>query len=446
MRLSPRIYIPITAAVVSAVIIGLVFLWQIQTSVSVIEGGFLQPGEKKSTFAGLFGQTIRPDDTIPQSDALLAMREGEIAELKADLKAAEQLYQQSINAGGGIAALKKLASVQLKRRSYEDAAHTIQKLRSEEPDNPDVLLLEGLLKLKSGEAGSARRIFERKASSPQGQYGLGLTWLSEGDHDQATLHFTQAVQNTDATIRAYAQTMLDAYEEYALFQGTNDVHLQALLARALAEVNECELALPLANQAVNRQDKYRDAWIVKGFCELATERPQEALASLERAYSLDPEKPEVQYFLARTHDALGDTGNAITFLQYAIINGFSPEKDARYLLAEYALKAGNTPLALEQHLALTQKEDALLQDYENYVRVALTSPDYLNDAYEVAKNAKAKWPEDSLALTLFAEAAIATGKSNEAEQALRSALAIDPNFKQAQDLLNKLSGVVVQGS
>jgi len=51
-----------------------------------------------------------------------------------------------------------------------------------------------------------------------------------------------------------------------------EIHLLTLVSRALAQVQECELALPLLSQVTGIQDDYRDAWIVQGFCELSSER------------------------------------------------------------------------------------------------------------------------------------------------------------------------------
>ena len=79
----------------------------------------------------------------------------------------------------------------------------------------------------------------------------------------------------------------------------------------------------------------------KGILRIRNGQNKEAPASLERAYQLDPEKPEIQYFLARVYHALKDNTNAITFLQYAIVNDFEPENDARELLASYALESDN---------------------------------------------------------------------------------------------------------
>jgi tetratricopeptide (TPR) repeat protein len=207
-------------------------------------------------------------------------------------------------------------------------------------------------------------------------------------------------------------------------------------------VNECETGLLLIGPVIAVEPRYRDAWIVKGFCEFNTERTKEALASLEQAYSLDPEKPEIQYFLARTYAALGNPGNAVTFLQYALLNGFQPEKEARLLLADYATELGDTELALEQYKILSEAEDSDLDAFKRYINLATASSHHALDALSLAKNALRKWPDDAVALTLAAKAALAAGVPSDARNYIEKALAIDPTDKEALSVQQAISEAV----
>jgi tetratricopeptide (TPR) repeat protein len=210
-----------------------------------------------------------------------------------------------------------------------------------------------------------------------------------------------------------------------------------LLGHALADVQECELALPLLSQVTRQQDDYRDAWIQQGFCELTTERTTEALASLERAYQLDPEKPEVQYFLGRAYSAQGDHGNALTFLQYALQNGFEPESEVRRLIAEEALQTGNIALALDQEDALTKLPDATVNTYSDYVTAAITSKK-TQEAEVKAQEAVQKWPSEPLAYDLLGWSQTVSGDKVAARISLDKALSLNPNLQSAKDHLKAL--------
>lgn len=226
---------------------------------------------------------------------------------------------------------------------------------------------------------------------------------------------------------------MKAYQEFSLFPDGQIIHRQTLLARALAEIGECGIAKHLLDPVLSEQGRYRDAWIVRGFCALATDDPKGALSALEQAYALDPSKPETQYFLARTHAALGDPQNAVTFLQYAIINGFEPVRDARRLLASYAQELGNVDLALEQRLLLV--DGGSLADMRAYVEQASTIPSSAAQGYKVAESGVARWPDEAGAHALAASAALAAGLPDRAKQHAERALNIDPRNEEAQRVL-----------
>lgn len=445
VKIPPRIYLPLLLAAILGAAVGGLFLWQIHRSVATIEGSFKTGGSTSFLQKILPGSPRTTPSSTMQSQALMELRQGEIFELKGEWKRAEDKYAESVESGGGTPALKKLASIQLQRREYDGAGATIDKLKQENKDSDDVMLLEGILALRKGDVPTAVSIFSRKPDAPQSMYGLALTSIVKGEHDKAKQHLMKAGESADPAIRGIAAVILEAYNEFALFPEGRVEHLATLLARSLAQVNECEAALALTNPVVTAEPRYRDAWIVKGFCEFTTERTKDALVSLEQAYSLDPEKPEIQYFLARTHAALGDPQNAVTFLQYSIINGFQPERDARELLADYALELGNTALALEQYKLIANGKDGDLDAYKRYVDLAVGTANHGLDALALAKEALLKYPDDAAALTMAAKAALAAGLPTDAQKYIEAALKIDPKYKDAvvvQDAITKAGAPV----
>ncbi|MEK7218575.1 MAG: tetratricopeptide repeat protein, partial [Patescibacteria group bacterium] len=213
--------------------------------------------------------------------------------------------------------------------------------------------------------------------------------------------------------------------------------LSTLLARSLAKVQECALALPFLSRVTQQQDDYRDAWIVQGYCQLVTERTQEALASFERSYTLDPQKPEIQYFLGRTYGAMEDHKNALTFLQYALMNGFNPEKDVRRAIAAEAEKAGNVQLAFEQEKILATASGSDLASIAAFVALALRA-ERQNDAFEAAEKATLRWPDSAQAYALLGSAAEAAGKKDEARSAYGRALELDGSLDEVKEKLLNL--------
>ncbi len=438
VKLSTRLTIPALLALALGLSIGGLFLWQIHQSVNTIESSFGTSGT--SLLKKLLpGDSKNYPTSAMQSQALIELRQGEIFELKGEWKQAQEKYKRSVESGGGAPALKKLAAIQLQRREYDDASKTIDALKDENPESEDVMLLEGILALRRGNPSEATAVFNTNPESPQGLYGLALVSIVNGDHEKAKTLLAKAAQAGEPAIRTAANVVIQSYNEFALFPDGQQTHLSTLLARSLAQVNECEMALLLVNPVVLTQPSYRDAWIVKGFCEFTTERTRDALASLEQAYALDPEKPEIQYFLARTYAALGDPQNAVTFLQYAVVNGFSPERDARELLADYAQELGNIELALEQYRIIAEGKESDLDAYKRYVEIASSTQNHTLDAIALAKAALTRWPDDPSALAIAAKAALAAGMKEDAKAYIDSALRIDPKNPDAQKVQSELS-------
>jgi len=440
MQIPPRILVPIVLAVVLSTGIGGIFFWQIKHSVTVIESAFQGNTKEKTFLRSLLGgrKALPTLGEGNQSEALLLLKQGELFEFRGEWKKAEEKYRLSTEAGGGILALKKLAAIQLQRRQYDTVSGTIDHLRNGGASNEDIQFLLGILALRQGKMQDALSAFRRIGDEPKGIYGQSLVSLAKGDHEEARALLIQAQASTDPTIRSYATVILEALSEYALFPQSDQSHLLALLSRALAETNECEVGLSLVKPVTEERSQYRDAWIVRGFCEFTTERTAEALTSLEHAYKLDPEKPEIQYFLARTYAALGDPQNAVTFLQYAILNGFEPQRDARELLAEYARELGQTELALEQYTIIAEKNDGGIAEYRRAIELGASSQTHALEALSLAKQAEKKWPDDALVLALLAKASAAAGLPEDARKYAERSLAIDPTNEMARGVLDSL--------
>lgn len=433
MKLSPRIIAPVILAAICAGLL-MAFLWWQLTQSTLLAGN-----QKFNTNDVL---SINPgnlsDDPVPTGDvSLLHLRQGDILALRGEWAEAQDEYEESVKAGGGLPALRKLAQAQMQRRDIRGVQSTLRQMKDAGARPEDILLLETIIDLRTGELVEAKAVLEAAEDSPQKHYGLSLLHIIQGDHENAIVELELTASGWDPVLRSYARTLQSAYQEFDLFPEGSDLHLITLLSRSLAQVQECELALPLLVQVTSIKDDYRDAWIVQGYCELITERPEQALVSLEHAYSLDPQKPEIQYFLARAYAALHEYQNAITFFEYALTNGFVPQSEVRRLIARNALEIGNASLALDQYEALTEDPEAGIDMYEGYITAAaaLGRPE---EALVKATEAVERWPEDARTYELLGNVALQLGRTEDARSAFEQALKIDPALLSAQEKLNQL--------
>ncbi|MBI3336462.1 tetratricopeptide repeat protein [Candidatus Peregrinibacteria bacterium] len=441
MKIHPRIFIPIVSAILCAMLLIAVLWWQLATSTAL-----LLKQNKSSTLVGNILQNTfpSPPDIDPAhfpenayDESLLQLRRGDLLALNGELAQAQQEYEQSIRNGGGLPALRKLAQIQLQRRDMRGAKETLRQLKNAGARSEDLLLLESIILLRSGELVQARSLLQHAPDSPQKYYGLSLLAILEGDHQKAKEHLEYVRSGWEPILRSFAITILAAYGEYDLFPTSPNIHLITLLARSLAQVQECELALPLLVQVTQEQDDYRDAWIVQGYCEFTTERFNQSLHSFERAYTLDPEKPEIQYFLGRSYAALGNHSTALTFLQYALKNGFEPQGEVRKFIIQEAIATDNATIAIDQYDALLSLPSATIAVFREMIHLAIAS-DNQELALLKAIDATHRFPEDPQAFLLLGEIALQTNNPDQARTALSQALSLDPNLSVAKDLLKKL--------
>lgn len=437
MPISRRITIPVTCALLVVVVLGGFLFWQLEKTRVDLEHALKADVSGGASSTDTNQPAAAQNMPLDASDPLTLLRQGDIFTMRGDWKGAQEQYQRAVDAGGGLTALRKLAQAQLNRRDVHGAQDTLDQLRREGARSEDVLLLESIIHLRTGELEKAGAVLNAAQDSPQKHYGLALLAIVVRNHEVARNELGLVLNGWEPVLRSYAKVLNNAYDEYALFPKSPEIHLLTLLSRSLAQVQECELALPLLSQVTSIQDDYRDAWIVQGFCELSSERGSEALASLERAYQLDPEKPETQYFLARAYSMQSDHANAITFLQYALQNGFEPASEANRLLASEALAAGNPQLALDTFGVMTQLPDSSIDTYRDYVNAAIQA-DRKEEALVKAQEAVQKWAQDARAFDLLGVAKLATGDKDGARAAFDDALRLDAKLPSALEHRSQL--------
>ena len=384
--------------------------------------------------------SIMPTAAIdPRDRALLHLRQGDLLALKGDWAGAEKEYRASVENDGGLPALRKLAQAQLQRRDIEGVERTLRSLKSAGARSEDLLLLESIVALRTGELVHARELLTNAEDSPQKHYGLALLAIVESNHPQAQIELQAVAAGWEPVLRSYGRSLRAAYDEFALFPESTEIHLITLLSRALAQVHECELALPMLTTVIAAQADYRDAWIVQGYCELTTERFDSAVASLEQAYNLDPSKPETQYFLARAYSARGEHENAITFLEYSLQNGFEPAAEIHRALALEANLAGKNHArtrTLRAPRICTRRDHCRLRR----LREIRNHRGQKDEAYAKAQEAVSKFPDDALSHELLGLSATELEKIEEARISFKKALEIDPYRESVKEERLKVIG------
>ncbi len=428
MQWSPRIVVPILLALLLSIGIGSIFFLRIQTSIQFIERSIEESQGKKSNTSLLSRIRGRAPNINAKdlSKTIQSIQEGALFESKGMIDRAEERYRYAIENGGGNDARVFLIHLLRKKGDVQKATMIIQESENNGGISDDLLLEKGLLLLKKN-PNEAREFFEALGEKTNvQQYGKALVAMTQGDH-RASENAINAMQESDDHWKRIRSTLRNAYQEFALFEHGEDVHRDTLLARALAEIDECPTAQTILTNVLTTKDDYRDAWIVQGYCELMSGATKDALTSLERAYAIDPIKPEIQYFLARAYFNLGDPQNAITFLQYAISNGFEPKNDARNLLIEYAKEGGSIDLALENLQILLQEESALsTRRLQDFTALALSTQERALKALSFLEEVQKKNPESVPLLVASIQCAEIAKEEEKRTQLVHTLQMIDP--------------------
>lgn len=112
-----------------------------------------------------------------------------------------------------------------------------------------------------------------------------------------TQNFSATARAMDDDFRAQIASQTNAYEA-------------AKLGMTFLRTQKDELALAAFEKATTLDSGYRDAWVWRGYTELKTNQPQEALASLKKAEEIDPINARTYQLLAIAYSQTGDVDAA----------------------------------------------------------------------------------------------------------------------------------------
>jgi len=327
----------------------------------------------------------------------------------------------------------KLGKSHMLLGNYTKAQTNFEKALEIEPNNVNSLIFLAKNYIKQSAFEKAKNIFSNiETNNPEIVFYLALFDLLVNENNSAQKKLTQIIETTeDKALKEKIANLLNSYEEFSLFKGGKNIHLRTLLAKSLNQIEEYELSLAILKEIIQEKNDYRDAWILNGYAYLSLENYEFALDSFRKAYDLDSEKPETQYFIGLTYFELGQTEDALTYLNIALKNGFEPQIQVKQ-------KLGDIYLAKKDYVQTVEMlEDILELSSENvntFIRPIWIYLDFLNDpdkALELAQKAYKLHPESAMTYNLLAWSYLGKNEYLKAEEYLKKAIKIDPNLQAA---------------
>ncbi len=339
----------------------------------------------------------------------------------------QEAYKKDRN---NLSPLYAIGKINLRTSNFSKAEDIFKDLTQRDPNNLEAKIYLGRSLLDQRKISEAQKIFDPITDNNQTvKYYQGIIAAYFGDNDRAQTLLNQAVALAGSDdITKKANNFLSAYNEYKFNVESPDVHLKVLLARSFNQCGEYEMAIPLLFAVTKAKLDYRDAWILLGYAYLETNKYQDAIEALERAKTLDDQKPETLFYLG---------------LAYYSVNRFQDAEDALLLAKQYRFepkilvdqKLAEVYLELQNYQKSAASYEAVLalnsEDVGYYVKPMWIYLEKINQpqkALVLAQKALANHPKDAMAVNLVGWAFIYNNDLSKAESYLKSAQALNPGL------------------
>jgi tetratricopeptide (TPR) repeat protein len=350
-------------------------------------------------------------------------------ELSAEEQSLIDLINQYDYRKNDVSYLQRVAGEFLQRRQVKKAEKYVSEALALDPLQSRSVGLQVKIYLLENRINEAQ-VFLANSPDDSGEVSFmkALTAILLGNRDEAGRQLHNIVDSgKDPNIVANAQKIIDAYREFDFFRDGQLIHLQTLLARSMNQIDEPQLAIYLLRGVLDEKSDYRDAWLLLGYAYFNLQQYSQSEDAFLKAYSLDSEKPETQYFLGLIYSAMKNYAESERFFEYALINSFEPKIQVYQRLAEVYLKNDRYDKAVkmyENFLALLPERHA--SDFVQPISLYLNNLKEPQNALRIAEQVAEALPEEAESYTLLAWSQIEGGNLTEAQLNLEKAAILAP--------------------
>jgi tetratricopeptide (TPR) repeat protein len=326
--------------------------------------------------------------------------------------------------------LFEIGKIHLRIANYDQAAQIFQSILDKSPTNDQAKIYLGRALISQRELTQAEQIFNTIGQATfQSKYYQGILAAYFQKHDDAKRLLNESLQmSPNEDYRKKAQNFLNAYNEYSFNAASPTVHLKVLLARSFVQTGEYQIAIPLLFEVTKEKTDYRDAWLILGVAYLNIEKYQDAIEALERAKTLDPEKPETLFYLGLSYYSINDFNKAQLNLNSAKENGYQPEIQIDQKLAEIYLQLQNFHKSAESYEQVIALNDNDVNYFVKPIWIYLEKTAQPDKALKLAEKAVKDHPKVAMSHNLMGWALIYNNQLPKAESHLKMAMALDPNL------------------
>lgn len=279
----------------------------------------------------------------------------------------------------------------------------------------------------------AKKILEPLAAEdPRLKYYQGIVYAYFKDYEKSKEFFIQGMSfNPDEKLKAKLQKFISAYEEFAKNKGGLTIHLQTLLAKALSEVEEQQIAIPILNEVLKEKSNYIDAWTVLGYAYLKEEKYQDAVDALEESKKLAPEKEENLFFLGLAHFYKENYDPALENFNLSLKNGYEPQALVKQKIAEIYVLKGEYDKGAQAYEELVSLYDKNIDLFIKPVWIYIDKTNQPQKALALAQTAVKKHPDNGMAHNLLGWAHMANENFSDSKKEFIEAIKLDGQLDAA---------------
>jgi tetratricopeptide (TPR) repeat protein len=252
-----------------------------------------------------------------------------------------------------------------------------------------------------------------------------------GSYDSARVEIQEAANYDGNVDPANLQAVNFAFQSFDAQQEGQTIFLEALLTKAMVDIEEYHLAEAMSLNILNKQSDYRDVWTLLGYSQLKLENYEEAKQSLDQAVKIDSIKPEIHYFLGLSHYFLEEYEDAVTRFELALLYGFEPENEPYRKIAESQLFLERYEESLAAYEYLVKIEHASVDDFVRPIWLAIEMVQDFDRALTLAQEAVTYFPGDAMSHNLLAWVYIEQGELELADAEITTTFQIDPALAEA---------------
>ncbi len=198
-----------------------------------------------------------------------------------------------------------------------------------------------------------------------------------------------------------------------------------------------EKARSCYKEAIKKDENYPKAYDHLGDLYHKEGKADEAIEAIQHAARISPRNVDRQMRFSKAHLTRGDVEAARTAARFAVSH--NPDDGSRNAaVAEFFLANGRSDIA-EEEFAFALEADPENVHYYNRLGIAFRRQKKFSEAVQNYRKAIAMSSADPVIYYNMARALLESGDAYQATAAFRRALMLNPNFKEAEQALKKLS-------